>query len=118
MNERHRIDVWLKLVCLVKHRGEAAEACRGGHVKINAQRVKPATAVRENDVVEVLQGDHYRRVIVKGLPEKQVSKEVARTMYIDETPKPQVDIARGVFRERGSGRPTKRQRRDIERLKR
>jgi len=54
MSERHRIDVWLKLVCLVKHRNEATEACRGGHVKINGLRVKPAASVREGDVVEFL----------------------------------------------------------------
>ena len=50
MDERHRIDVWLKLVCLIKHRSEAAEACRGGHVKINGQRAKPAAVVRQERV--------------------------------------------------------------------
>ena len=117
--ERHRIDHWLKLVCLFKQRGDAAEACRGGHVKINGQRVKPAAPVCEGDVIEFLGGDdRYRRVVVAGVPEGNVSKEVARTMYIDETPKQEVEIARSAMRERGSGRPTKRERRDIERLRR
>ena len=44
--ERNRIDVWLKLVCLFKHRADATEACRGGHVRINGSSVKPAAAVR------------------------------------------------------------------------
>jgi ribosome-associated heat shock protein Hsp15 len=118
MNERHRIDAWLKLVCLVKHRGAATEACRGGHVKINGQRVKAAAPVREGDVVEFLQGTHYRRVVVQGLPEKPIAKELARTMYLDETPKQEVARPSGVFRERGSGRPTKRERRSIDKLKR
>ncbi len=118
MNERHRIDLWLKLVCLVKHRSEATEACRGGHVKINGQRVKPAATVREDDVVEFLQGSHYRRVIVQALPEKQASKEAARAMYLDETPKQEVDITRFAMRERGSGRPTKRERRELDKFKR
>ena len=118
MEERHRIDVWLKLVCLIKHRSEAAEACRGGHVKINGQRVKPATVVREGDVIEFLQGTHYRRVVVAGLPEKQISKDLARTMYVDETPKQAVEPAARVYRERGSGRPTKRERRELDKFSR
>jgi ribosome-associated heat shock protein Hsp15 len=116
--ERHRIDAWLNLVCLFKHRGDATEACRGGHVKINGQRVKPASPVREGDVIEFLLHDRFRTVVVAGLPERHVSKEVARTMYVDETPKQEVDIFRGGLRERGSGRPTKRERRDMERLRR
>jgi len=116
--ERHRIDQWLKLVCLFKHRGEAAEACRGGHVKINGQRVKPAAPVGVDDVVEFLLNDTYRRVVVSGTPEGNVSKETARTMYVDETPKQEVDIFRGGLRDRGAGRPTKRERRDLEKLRR
>lgn len=119
MSERHRIDAWLKLVCLFKHRSQATEACRGGHVKINGQRVKPATPVRQGDVVEFRLDDVYRRVVVQGLPEKPIAKPLARTMYIDETPKQEMDIMRtGVRRERGSGRPTKRDRREMERWKR
>jgi ribosome-associated heat shock protein Hsp15 len=118
MEERHRIDVWLKLVCLIKHRSEAAEACRGGHVKINGQRVKPAAVVREGDVVEFLQGTHFRRVVVAALPEKQVSKETARTQYVDQTPRQEIDVARVSRRERGSGRPTKRERRELDKFKR
>ena len=118
MEERHRIDVWLKHVCLFKHRNEAAEACRGGHVKINGVRAKPASAVREQDVVEFLQGDHYRRVVVTHLPNVQAPKEQAKTMYIDETPKQEIDLTRIALRERGSGRPTKRERRDLEKIRR
>ena len=113
-----RIDLWLKHVCLFKHRSGATEACKGGHVKINGQRVKPAATVREGDVVEFLLDDRYRRVIVTGLPETNVPKAVARTMYVDETPKQEIDVTRIAMRERGSGRPTKRERRDIERLRR
>lgn len=102
----------------MKHRAEAAEECRGGHVKLNGLRVKPAAVVREGDVIEFLRGTQYRRVVVQGLPEKPVSKEAARTMYIDETPKQDIQRAIGVFRERGRGRPTKRERREIDRLKR
>jgi ribosome-associated heat shock protein Hsp15 len=115
--ERHRIDHWLKLVCLFKHRADAAEACRGGKVKINGQRVKPAAALKEGDVVEFLLGTHFRRVVVAALPETQPSKEVARTMYIDETPKQEVETRAAAFRDRGTGRPTKKERRDLEKLR-
>lgn len=117
--ERHRIDHWLKLVCLFKHREEAAEACRGGHVKINGQRVKPAAPVREDDVVEFLCDDRFRRVIAVVLPDGQLSKEAGRTAYIDESPEPvKMPAASAAFRDRGSGRPTKKQRREIERFRR
>lgn len=112
-NDRHRIDTWLKLVCLFKHRTDATEACKGGHVKINGQRVKPAASVKPGDLVELFAGLEYRRVIVQAVPTTNVSKEVARTMYVDETPaKPKIETVH--IRERGAGRPTKKDRRDIE----
>ena len=115
--ERHRIDLWLRQVCLFKHRSDATEACKGGKVKINGLRVKPAATVREGDTVEFYDGaDRYRRVIVQFVPEGNVSKVDARTMYDDETPVQVREVA-AVERERGAGRPTKRDRRDIERLK-
>jgi len=117
--ERHRIDNWLKHVLLFKHRTDATEACKGGHVKINGQRVKPAAPVREGDVVEFLLGNHFRRVVVSAIPETNVSREKARTMYVDETPKQEVaDRTSNVYRDRGAGRPTKKERRDIDRVRR
>jgi len=117
--ERRRIDVWLKLVCLFKHRSDATEACKGGHVKLNGQRVKPSAPVKQGDVVEFDQGDRFRRVIVQQLPETNVSKEVARTMYIDESPvREKADVVTQVFRERGAGRPTKKERREIDKWRR
>ena len=116
---RHRVDIWLKLVCLFKHRADATEACKGGLVKVNGLRVKPSAALKEGDVVEFYQGERFRRVIVQQLPSANVSKELARTMYIDESPvHEKVDVVTQVFRERGAGRPTKKERRDIEKLRR
>ena len=116
--ERHRIDHWLKLVCLFKHRADATEACRGGHVKLNGQRVKPAATVKEGDVIEFYVGSHFRKVVVSGLPATNVSKEIARTMYVDETPKQErVDVLTQILRDRGTGRPTKRDRRELEKLR-
>lgn len=116
-NNRSRIDTWLKLVCLFKHRADATEACKGGHVKINGQRVKPAAPVKPGDLVEFYLGSHFRRVVVQSVPTGNISKEVARTMYLDETPvQPKVETAN--VRERGAGRPTKRDRREIEKIRR
>jgi ribosome-associated heat shock protein Hsp15 len=115
MDERHRLDLWLKLVCLFKHRTDATEACRGGHVKLNGQRVKPAATVKEGDVVEFYLAERFRKVIVTGLPTANISKETARTMYIDESPAPpKADTLVPMARDRGAGRPTKKERRDIE----
>jgi len=117
-SQRHRIDNWLKYVCLFKHRSEATDACRGGRVKLNGQRVKPAAPVREEDVVEFYSGETFRRVVVKGVPESQQAKELARTMYVDETPvQPRPDSGGAVFRDRGAGRPTKKERRESTKFK-
>jgi ribosome-associated heat shock protein Hsp15 len=115
--DRHRIDTWLKLVCLFRHRSDATEACKGGHVKINGHSVKPATPVKIGDTVEFTSGTHYLKVVVQALPTGNISKEIARTMYLDQTPvveKP--DTA--TVRERGTGRPTKKERREIEKWRR
>ena len=116
-NDRHRIDTWLKLVCLFKHRADATEACKGGHVKINGQRVKPAATVRQDDVVEWYAGDRFRKVVVMVVPDKQLSKEDARTAYIDESPKPE-KVETPMIRDRGTGRPTKKERREMDKWKR
>jgi ribosome-associated heat shock protein Hsp15 len=118
MSERHRIDYWLKLVCLFKHRGDATDACRGGHIKLNGFRAKPSSPVKEGDIVELVMGERYRKLVVSGLPETSISKEVARTMYIDETPVVTLPPALSRPRDRGTGRPTKRERREIEKFKR
>ena len=115
--ERHRIDHWLKRVCLFKHRVDATEACRGGHVKINGVRVKPAAVVKEGDVVEFYLDERFRRVVVTTLPPAQVAKDVAKTMYVDESPVPQKPPVEA-FRDRGAGRPTKKDRRDMEKWRR
>ena len=118
MSDRHRIDLWLKLVCLFKHRSDATEAVKGGHVKLNGVRTKPAASVKAGDVIELFAGEHYRKVVVSALPDGNVSKEVARTMYVDETPeRPKLEIPAGMFRDRGLGRPTKKDRRDIAKVR-
>src|ERR1043166_2177619 len=113
-----RIDLWLKYVCLVKHRGDATEMCKGGHVKLNGARVKPAATVRDGDVIEMYLGERFRRVVISVVPQAQAAKELARTMYVDETPaQEKVDMVTAIFRDRGAGRPTKLERREIDKLR-
>ena len=115
--ERHRLDHWLKLVCVFKHRSDATEACKGGRVKLNGARAKPSAPVREGDVVEI-SGENLRRLVVLGLPEHTVSKEIARTLYRDESPARPPAPPKIATRERGAGRPTKRERREMEEWRR
>ena len=114
---RHRLDLWLKLVCVFRHRSDATDACSSGHVRLNGSRAKPASVVREGDLVEI-SGERERRLVVLGLPTHTVSKEEARTLYRDESPPPPPRMGPTVVRDRGTGRPTKRDRREMERVNR
>lgn len=114
MSDRHRLDLWLKLVCVYKHRAEATDACASGHVRLNGARAKASSTVREGDLIEITNG-RIRKLVVLGLPERTISKEVARTMYRDESPPPPPAPPRAMMeRDRGTGRPTKKERRDLE----
>ena len=113
-----RVDSWIWAVRLVKTRSLAATACRGGHVRVNGEKVKPAQAVRPGDEVRTRIGDVERIVVVARLVTKRVSAPVAAECYVDNTPLPprRDEIVVVAERDRGAGRPTKRDRRDIDRL--
>ena len=106
--------MWLKLTCLFKHRSEATEACRSGHIKLNGLRAKPSSSVKEGDLVEITDEDRYRKLVVLAIPEHSISKETGRTMYRDESPPPAPKLRRAVDRDAGLGRPTKKDRRELE----
>jgi ribosome-associated heat shock protein Hsp15 len=114
-----RIDSWVWAVRLYRTRSLAAAACRAGHVRVDGEKVKPAHAVSIGDEVRARSGDEERIVIVSRLVVKRVGAVIAAECFIDKTPAPiAVESAPAVVtRERGAGRPTKRQRRDIERLR-
>jgi ribosome-associated heat shock protein Hsp15 len=116
--ETVRVDVWIWSVRLVKTRSLATAACRAGHVRVNDERVKPAAAVRPGDQVRVRLAGRERIVVVRRVVRKRVGAPVAVECYTDHSPPPPprealLPIAR---RQRGAGRPTKRDRREIERL--
>lgn len=106
------MDRWLWAVRLAKTRAEAAAACRGGHVRVNDRPAKPATPVHPGDAVRARVHDTTRIVEVVRVIQRRVGAADAATCFIDRTPAPApgtlVPVAR---RERGAGRPTKRERR-------
>ncbi|MET9446452.1 RNA-binding S4 domain-containing protein [Streptomyces cinerochromogenes] len=117
--ETVRIDSWIWAVRLIKTRSLGAAACRGGHVHVNGERVKPAYSVRIGDEVRLRQEGRERVVIVKRLIRKRVGAPVAVQCYIDNSPPPppREAVAPVGLRDRGTGRPTKRDRRELERLR-
>ena len=114
-----RVDAWTWAVRLYPTRSAAAAACRGGHVRINDARVKPAHPVRIGDTVRAFTPGGERIVVVTGLIAKRVSASLAVENYIDHSrpPVPRQERAAPITRERGAGRPTKRDRRRIEQLR-
>ncbi|MEU7423844.1 RNA-binding S4 domain-containing protein [Streptomyces sp. NPDC040750] len=117
--ETVRIDSWIWAVRLVKTRSLGAAACRGGHLHVNGERVKPAHSVHIGDEVRLRHEGRERVVIVKRLIRKRVGAPVAAQCYIDNSPPPppREAVAPAGLRDRGAGRPTKRDRRDMDRLR-
>lgn len=119
--ETARVDRWLWAVRLYKPRSAATAACRGGHVKINGRAAKPATAVRAGDRVEAFAGGRTRILEVVEVIEKRVGAAAAAACVVDHSPPPAPRAqapADPFARDRGTGRPTKRDRREMERLRR
>ena len=102
-----------------KTRTVATEACKGGHVSVNRAVTKPATTVRVGDVVIIRVDGRDRVLEVAEVIDKRVGAARAAECYHDHSPPPTPDTraAPGLVRDRSTGRPTKRDRRLIERLR-
>lgn len=114
-----RVDAWIWAVRLAKTRSAATAACRAGHVQVNGERAKAAQPVRPGDEVRLRNTDVERTVEVVRLVVKRVGAAVASECLIDKTPPPppREEVAAVVVRDRGAGRPTKRDRRELEQLR-
>lgn len=114
-----RVDSWIWAVRLVKTRSLATAACKAGHVRVNDDRAKPSQSLKLGDRVRVRVGEMERQVEVARIVVKRVSAPVAAECLVDHTPPPppREHMAVIALRDRGAGRPTKRERRDIERLR-
>ena len=121
-----RIDKWLWSIRIFKSRTLATDACKGGKVKVGGLSVKPSYLISEGDVVVVKKNGFNFEFRAKTLIEKRVGAPIAVTCYEDVTPEAEKQKYADWFlnaapttekRERGAGRPTKKERREIEELK-
>ena len=123
MPETVRIDKWLWAVRFFKTRTQAAEACKGGKVKIDGKNVKPSRDVKAGDIIEVHHNYIKRLVKVKQAAGNRVAAKLVPELMEDLTPKEEyekLEMMRQLNaerRDRGTGRPTKKERRMIEKLK-
>ena len=121
--DRVRIDKWLWAVRIFKTRTLAAEECAKGHVRIGDVHVKASREVRAGEIVRVRMSPIERHFLVKKLADKRMSAQLAADFVEDITPQEQLDLLNAAkvwgFEdgERGSGRPAKRDRRMIDRMK-
>ena len=118
MADTARVDAWLWAIRIFKTRSAATASSKAGHITVNDERAKPAQTVRVGDVVRVRLDGEERILQVARLIAKRVGAPVAAECYIDLTPPkpPKEERVLTVVRDRGAGRPTKRDRRVIERL--
>lgn len=114
-----RIDLWLWAVRLTKSRSVAADLCRSGKVRINGATAKPAATVTVGDRVTWREPLRDRVVEVVELVPKRVGAPLAVKAYKDHSPPVPTRVEREAvgLRDRGAGRPTKRERREIDRLR-
>ena len=115
-----RMDKWLWAARIFKTRSLASESCRKGRVTISGQPVKASRDVHVNDVIVVRSDQITRTFKVLGLLERRVGAQVARDFVEDQTPPSEYEKRRQpsfqplVLRPKGAGRPTKKQRRQID----
>ena len=114
-----RIDKWLWAARVFKTRSLAAVACTGGKVDVNEQAVKPAKLVRPGDLLHITVGPIRRVLRIAALSDRRGPATDARTLYEDLTPPapPRIRQMPAGRRPMGAGRPTKRERRAIDRLR-
>ena len=124
MDEAVRIDKWLWAVRVFKTRNQAGIACHGGKVRINGHPVKPSHEVKPQEIITVDVGLLTKSFQVTGIITNRVSAKLAGDFVKDVTPEEEYEQLRlkkemnFEIRDRGTGRPTKKERRQIVRLKR
>lgn len=123
MSDSIRIDKWLWAARIFKTRNLAAEACKGGKVKMDQQTVKASREVKTGDIIDVQVNQLHKKVEVLAPIKNRVSAKMLNEVYIDRTPQEELEryemvlASKTEYRGRGLGRPTKKERRLIDKLK-
>lgn len=117
--EKLRVDKYLWAIRIFKTRSISTEACKAGKVKLNGLSIKPSHEVKINEVFTIQRGPDKKIVQVKGLLTNRVDAQKAIQFYEDQSPRPEEKSFSSSFlyggkRDRGTGRPTKKERRDID----
>jgi len=121
--EKLRIDKYLWAIRAFKTRTLASDACKAGRIKLDGQNIKASREVKIGEVYQVAKGIERRVIKVTGLLENRVDAKTAVNFYEDITPVEQTQAFKSMFqapilkRDRGAGRPTKKDRREIDDLK-
>jgi len=123
MSDSFRIDKWLWAARFFKTRSMATDAVDGGKVRLNGERIKPARSVKVGDLLEIDNGSTEWEVVVEGLSDTRGPASVAQTLYAETersiAERQKKAEQRKLFREPGEtikGRPTKRDRRQLDKL--
>ena len=122
IDKQIRVDKWLWAVRIYKTRSQATEACKKGRVLIQDKPVKPSRVLRVNDVIQVKRPPVIFAYQVKGLLAKRLSARLVKEYLENVTPEAELDKLKVretffISRDKGSGRPTKRERRIIDKLR-
>lgn len=120
-----RVDKWIWSVRIFKSRTQATAACKAGKVRIGDSAAKPSSFVKVDDRVFVRKNGFNFEFEVLKIIKKRVGAPIARTCYIDHTPEEELNKfkswfigkAQSEYREKGAGRPTKKERRVIDEFK-
>lgn len=115
-----RIDKYLWCIRVFKTRSIATEACKKGQVKVDGSSVKPSKEIFGNEVIMVRKNQMNHQFEVLGIPESRVGAKLVQVYRKDVTPKEELDklellkYSKDYYRKKGTGRPTKKDRRDID----
>lgn len=114
-----RVDKWLWAVRAYPTRSAASNGCQAGHIRVNAITAKPSTTVKVGDRVTVKGHGHERVLEIVKVLDKRVGAPLAAECFVDHSPPPPPREFDAPFlvRDRGSGRPTKKDRRQMDRFR-
>lgn len=123
MDDKVRVDKWMWAVRIFKTRSMAAEACKKGKVSMNGVTIKPSREIRIDDKIDIRFPPIIRSYRVKAISDKRMSAKLTVDFMEDVTAQDQLDLLNATksygfeHRQRGAGRPTKLERRLIDKLK-